>query len=54
MDAICLDFAQLHNLNEDNACGVFNLKKSRSYSAIDFKSTLFNNNKVEMKVIAAH
>ncbi|KAF9405248.1 hypothetical protein HW555_013938 [Spodoptera exigua] len=51
MDEICLEFSQLHNTNEDNACGLFNLKKTRSYSAIDFARMLANDNTVERKML---
>ncbi|KAH9645586.1 hypothetical protein HF086_005235 [Spodoptera exigua] len=51
MDEICLEFSQLHNSNEDNAGGLFNLKKTRSYSAIDFARMLANDNTVEMKML---
>ncbi|CAH1641257.1 unnamed protein product [Spodoptera littoralis] len=51
MDDICLDFSQLHNPNEDNTCGVFNLKRTRSYSAIDFTAMLANDNTVEKKML---
>ncbi|XP_022831847.1 fatty acid synthase-like [Spodoptera litura] len=51
MDDICLDFSQLHNPNEDNTCAVFNLKRTRSYSVIDFTSMLANDNTVEKKVL---